>query len=305
MTAQTGTGTGTGTGETVPYVPPAPGPNVYQLISSVSAELAETGISKGRQNLSQNYMFRGIDDVYNELAPILSKHGLVILPRFVKRESQPITTAKGGTLFFVTVEAEFDFVSAHDGTRHVVRTFGEAMDAGDKATNKAMSAAYKYACFQTFCIPTEGDHDSENQTHAVQPEAATAPVTDPRPAPPARASAPVVQHPSVPPQAAKPVAAPRPPAAEPDNSAGVCVKEVLKKRSGMGDKGPWNLWWVTFTTKVKASDGTFTNRASTFDDGLAATADNFRAAERPVVPVITPSEKSKGFYDLQKFELQA
>ncbi|MNY54686.1 hypothetical protein D3C86_1905820 [compost metagenome] len=41
------------------------------------------------------------------------------------------------------------------------------MDSGDKATNKAMSAAYKYAAFQAFCIPTEGDNDADGQTHQV------------------------------------------------------------------------------------------------------------------------------------------
>jgi hypothetical protein len=41
------------------------------------------------------------------------------------------------------------------------------MDSGDKATNKAMSAAYKYAAFLTFAIPTEGDNDAESHTHEV------------------------------------------------------------------------------------------------------------------------------------------
>jgi hypothetical protein len=74
-------------------------------------------------------------------------------------------TQKGGTLFYVTVEAEFDFVSAKDGSKVTVRTYGEAMDSADKATNKAMSAAYKYAAFQTFCIPTEGDNDADATSH--------------------------------------------------------------------------------------------------------------------------------------------
>ena len=90
---------------------------------------------------------------------------------------------------FGTVEAEFDFVSACDGSKHTVKTYGEAMDSGDKATNKAMSAAYKYAAFQTFCIPTEGDNDADAQTHepkgyVVQPPApAPAPAPPPAPAP--------------------------------------------------------------------------------------------------------------------------
>ena len=143
--------------------------NVYQAICAVAKEMAAEGISKDRKNLQQNYAFRGIDDVYNALAPRLAAHGLVILPRMIGRTVTERETAKGGVLFYVVVEAEFDFVSASDGTRHTIKTYGEAMDSGDKATNKAMSAAYKYAAMQTFCIPTEGDNDADLHTHEVAP----------------------------------------------------------------------------------------------------------------------------------------
>lgn len=146
-------------------------PNVYELIAAVSGELAKEGISKDRKNEQQGFKFRGIDDVYNALAPLLAKHGLVILPRMLSREVVERTTKNGGVLFYVTVAAEFDFVSSHDGSRHTVRTYGEAMDSGDKATNKAMSAAYKYATIQAFCVPTEGDNDSDRTTHEVQAKA--------------------------------------------------------------------------------------------------------------------------------------
>lgn len=141
---------------------------VYQAINSVQAALAQTGITKDRKNQQQGYSFRGIDDVYNALAPLLAKNGLCILPRILSRQCVERETAKGGTLFYVTVEAEFDFVCAEDGSKHVVRTFGEAMDSGDKATNKAMSAAYKYAAFQAFAIPTEGDNDADASHHEVK-----------------------------------------------------------------------------------------------------------------------------------------
>ena len=42
------------------------------------------------------------------------------------------------------------------------------MNSGDKATNMAMSAAYKYAMFQSFCVPTEGTPDADAETHEVQ-----------------------------------------------------------------------------------------------------------------------------------------
>ncbi len=143
---------------------------VYQAINKVQAALSKNGITKDRRNQQQGYNFRGIDDVYNALSPLLAENGLCILPRILSRQCEERQTAKGGTLFYVTVEAEFDFVSSEDGSAHVVRTFGEAMDSGDKATNKAMSAAYKYAAFQAFAIPTEGDHDADAQTHQVVPQ---------------------------------------------------------------------------------------------------------------------------------------
>lgn len=143
---------------------------VYAAIAAVMADMAKEGISKDRRNQQQGYNFRGIDEVYNALSPILSKHKLVMLPRILARECVERQTRNGGALFNVTVEAEFDLVCADDGSKHTIRTFGEAMDSADKATNKAMSAAYKYAAMQAFCIPTEGDNDADATTHDVAPQ---------------------------------------------------------------------------------------------------------------------------------------
>ena len=141
---------------------------VYKAINAVQAELSTVGITKDRRNMQgSGYNFRGIDDVYNTIAPLLAKHGLCILPRVLARECVERVSQKGGALFYVTVEVEFDFVAAEDGSKHTVKTFGEAMDSGDKATNKAMSAAYKYAAFQAFSIPTEADNDADAHTHSV------------------------------------------------------------------------------------------------------------------------------------------
>lgn len=143
---------------------------IYKKIAAVMAEMAKEGIGKDRKNDQQGYKFRGIDDVYNALAGPMSRNGLVVLPRIVERLVVERTNAKGTALFYVTVKAEFDFVAAEDGSFHTVATYGEAMDSGDKATNKAMSAAFKYACMQAFCIPTEGDNDADAHTHEVQPQ---------------------------------------------------------------------------------------------------------------------------------------
>lgn len=141
---------------------------VYQAINAVQRALAAEGISKDRRNQQQGYNFRGIDDVYNVVSPLLGKNGLCILPRVLSRSCVERVNAKGTALFYVTIECEFDLVSTEDASKHTVKTYGEAMDSGDKATNKAMSAAYKYAVMQTFAIPTEGDNDADATTHEVE-----------------------------------------------------------------------------------------------------------------------------------------
>lgn len=154
--------------------------NVYQCINRVQAALSKSGISKDKTcQQGTSFKFRGIDDVYNALSPLLATHGLCILPRMLSRQCDERQSSKGNALFYVTVEAEFDLVSAEDGTRHTIRTFGEAMDSGDKATNKAMSAAYKYACMQAFSIPTEGDNDPDATVHEVAPKPAPQPMPQP------------------------------------------------------------------------------------------------------------------------------
>lgn len=149
---------------------------VYAAISGVASALAEQGIRKEKKQGSQvNYAFRGIDDIYNALAPELVKNKLLILPRYTERTSVERTSKNGGALFYITVRGDFDFVSTEDGSIHTVTTYGEAMDSGDKATNKAMSIAYKYAAFQAFCIPTEETTiDADAEVHQVTPQAAEA-----------------------------------------------------------------------------------------------------------------------------------
>ena len=53
---------------------------------------------------------------------------------------------------------------AEDGTSVSAVVIGEGMDSGDKASNKAMAIAMKYAFFQVFCIPTEEMKDPDAET---------------------------------------------------------------------------------------------------------------------------------------------
>jgi hypothetical protein len=128
-------------------------PRVYAAINAVAAELARDGLAKGHINLEDQYAYRGIDDVYNRLGPVLARHKLCILPRVLKRTCLERNGALGDILLHVTLKVAFDFVSVEDGSRHTVKAFGEALDTGDKGTAKAMQSAFKYALLQAFCIP--------------------------------------------------------------------------------------------------------------------------------------------------------
>jgi hypothetical protein len=142
---------------------------VYAAISAVQTDLSRSGIAKGKKNTQQNFMFRGIDDVHNALAPIFAKHKLLMLPRIISREMMERgVTSSGNKMYGVVVNMEYDLISAEDGSIHIVRVVGEAMDSGDKATNKALSVAYKYAAIQTFCIPLAGLDDADAHSPKAQ-----------------------------------------------------------------------------------------------------------------------------------------
>jgi hypothetical protein len=140
-------------------------------MAAVQAELAKIGIAKTRTNEQQQYKFRGIDEVYNVIAPLFAQHGLLMIPRITERIVTERISGNNKALFVVTVKAEYDFVAVADGSSHSVGPFyGEAMDSGDKATNKAMSAAHKYAIFETFCVPVQGSPDADADDHDVKAE---------------------------------------------------------------------------------------------------------------------------------------
>lgn len=135
--------------------------HVYQAINAVQAIMAGEGIGKTRENKQQGYRFRGIDDVYIALSRHMANAKLLCLPRVLSRSMVERPTKSGGVSTYVVLDIEFDFVSAVDGSKHTIRTMGEAMDTADKATNKGMSAAHKYGLVMALMIPTEGDNDAD------------------------------------------------------------------------------------------------------------------------------------------------
>lgn len=134
---------------------------IYGLLGQILKQVRAVG--KGRSNVEQGYKFRGIDDVYEAVHPLFAEHGVFTVPRILSEQTTERTTAKGTILRFVNVTMAYDFF-APDGSSVTAEMIGEAMDAGDKASNKAMSAAHKYALIQTLCIPTGSTPDADYNT---------------------------------------------------------------------------------------------------------------------------------------------
>jgi len=149
---------------------------IYKALAKVMQEVGVVG--KSRKNPQQGYQFRGIDDVVAEVQEVLASHGVVVVPRVLDREREMIATKSGGTMASVRLLVEHRFF-AEDGSYVVATTLGEAMDSGDKASNKAMSAALKYALTETLLIPTR---ESDRDTEEASPEMAARPAPQPLPA---------------------------------------------------------------------------------------------------------------------------
>lgn len=143
--------------------------SVYKAMQNVMRDLCKTGIAKGDWNKFDKYNFRGIDSVLNTLSPLLSKHGLLILPEVKNREEEDRPTQKGGTQIRTVVYVDYILASSDDGSTHTVTVVGEGMDRSDKSLNKALTNAYKNMVFQVFCAPTIAIdvEDDKHQADAV------------------------------------------------------------------------------------------------------------------------------------------
>lgn len=135
--------------------------SIYEAVSRCMEEIGAVG--KDAVNKQQGFKYRGIDAVMNAINPALVKNHVFIVPEVLDQQRQERTTNKGAVLIYSICRIKYTFY-AEDGSFIEAVTVGEGMDSGDKATNKAMAIAFKYACFQVFCIPTEEMKDPDEET---------------------------------------------------------------------------------------------------------------------------------------------
>lgn len=137
--------------------------NIYFALNNV---MQETGAITKEKKSQQGYVYRGVDQVLNQLQPLFAKHGIIVVPTVLENIRESRKTAKGGDVTYSVMKIKYTFYYK-DGSFVESTVIGEAMDSGDKSSNKCMSVAFKYACFQVLCIPTEettADPDDNNES---------------------------------------------------------------------------------------------------------------------------------------------
>lgn len=134
------------------------------------------GVAKKDKNTSQGFNFRGIDSVVNAVSPALQKYGVLVVPSVEDYDYSTVEIGRNRTAMgHVRVKVTYTFIGANgDSIKSTV--VAEAMDAGDKATTKAMSVAFRTALLQSLCLPTD-DADPDASSYERSSEADVMPVS--------------------------------------------------------------------------------------------------------------------------------
>ncbi len=136
-------------------------PGIYTAMAAILADFPVVG--KENKNPSQGYNYRGVDDAYAHLHPLLAKHGVFTsVTKLNVRFESAGETAKGKAQTRCILEGVLSFIYGADGSYVPVAIAGEGVDMTDKALMKARANAIKYAIWETFVVPTwEEEKDSE------------------------------------------------------------------------------------------------------------------------------------------------
>lgn len=139
---------------------------IHKQIGEIRKEISPIG--KDKKNVQQGYSFRGIEDAMNMLSPLLAKHGIYPVTKSIVDVRNDEVQSKSGTAGYHYVRRYTFTFYAEDGSSVDTTADGEAIDYGDKASNKAYSTAYREAFWKMFVVPFAAD-DIENHTHELVP----------------------------------------------------------------------------------------------------------------------------------------
>lgn len=138
-----------------------PKPMIYGKMIAIMKDIE--AIEKDKHNKEGgNFMYRGIDDIYNELHQLMAKHGVISVPTLIKSHWTERKTSTGKIMFHAVCTYKYTFY-AEDGSHLAAEVESEGQDTADKLTGKALSYAHKPVLLQVFMIPTKDLTDPDSQ----------------------------------------------------------------------------------------------------------------------------------------------
>jgi hypothetical protein len=144
---------------------------IHERLAAAVAEVRPVAKDKqfgGGRPGGVSYRYRGIDGLLDAIHGPFARHGVFISPIVDKAEYETYPTADNKTMRMARLTMRFRFFGPAGDSVELGPVIGEASDAADKATNKAMSQALKYVLMQAFSIPLEEpDADAEHHERAT------------------------------------------------------------------------------------------------------------------------------------------
>lgn len=148
--------------------------NIHEAIAAIYEQV---GYVQKERNSNLNYSYAGEAALIRALRPALVAYGVYMSVVEISDVTHEFyTNTNGKQMINVTLRAVIRFTHAPSETYIDVVSVGEGSDSGDKAQNKALTGAFKYALRQTFMIETGDDPDAsasdEHQSAGVKKEVA-------------------------------------------------------------------------------------------------------------------------------------
>jgi ERF superfamily len=143
-------------------------------------------IAKRGRNKEQNFDFRAIEDIYDEVRRVLADSWLFPIPRCLEMIPESRPASNNRLMHVVRLHIRFTFYGPK-GDKIVGSMWGEGADMGDKSMSKAATMAEKSALIGMFCIAGP-DADPDSQT---LPETRQRAKPTPQPRRPAQSGQPV------------------------------------------------------------------------------------------------------------------
>lgn len=142
--------------------------NLYQKLAAITGDVG--AIAKDGNNSQQNFKFIEYAAVAGRLRELFAKYGVVIVPRMVQQSKQ--LRSVNGKAVSVLIDFTYTVVNADSpDDKFTVTWTGEAIDYGDKATNKAATSALKYYLMRQLNISEKGDDPDAESPQVVAPAA--------------------------------------------------------------------------------------------------------------------------------------